>query len=100
MNEPKTRPYQPSNSTDFEAFCSQLCANCTAGEMLDGDGNCDIQMRVLFHNLGEEEYPEEWQLIEGKPTCTAFHDVSAPPATPRCKRTIDMFENVQSEGAQ
>jgi len=62
--------YRPSNGTEGEFFMEQFCYRCTKYEW---DKGCDIQLRTMFFDVEDDEYPQEWQYDEtGKPTCTDF----------------------------
>lgn len=61
-----TGPYLPSNGTDGYEFTSRFCEKCQK-DLAAGPEGCEILLMAL---LGEQ--PEEWQWIDGAPTCTAF----------------------------
>lgn len=86
-------PYRPSNGTEGEMFCEQHCYSCRYDQ--DEDDPCDILTRSFAFSLEDADYPMEWVYDrEGRPTCTAFHDVMSaePAAVARCPETMDLFE--------
>lgn len=60
------KPYLPSNSADGYAFTSRYCEQCEKDATAGTEG-CEILAMAL---IGEQ--PEEWQWVNGIPTCTAF----------------------------
>lgn len=85
-------PYRPSNGTEGEFFHEQFCYRCRHDQ--DEDNPCGIHTAALVFSLAASDYPKEWVYDpEGRPTCTAFHDVQCdqPAATVRCPNTLDMF---------
>lgn len=86
-------PYRPSNGTEGEMFMEQFCYRCRYDQ--DENDPCDILTRSLWLGLADADYPTEWVYDrEGRPTCTAFHDVLSeePLAVARCPMTMDLFE--------
>lgn len=87
------KPYRPSNGTEGEMFCEQFCYLCRYDQYEDDP--CDILTRSLICSVGDADYPEEWLYDRnGRPTCTAFHDVMSaePAAGDRCPLTMDLFK--------
>lgn len=83
--------YQPSNGTEGAAFQSAYCDNCKH-DNFDHDtctGGCEILAKTMICSVDDPEYPSEWRLVGGKPTCTAFEATGTPD---RCDRTIDFLE--------
>lgn len=67
-------PYRPSNGTEGWIFENKFCSRCIHQHPNpDAGKNCEIAMRAFCFDLGEKEYPREWQYdAMGDPTCTAF----------------------------
>lgn len=85
-------PYRPSNGTEGELFHEQFCYRCRYDQ--DEDEPCEINGRALCYRTDEVGFPTEWVYDQnGRPRCTAFHDVlSTEPETPsRCPQTMDLF---------
>lgn len=76
MNVEDGTPYRPSNGTEGMGFTECYCSNCIHEKFMHtqnhDDKKCDILSRSFLFELGDEEYPEEWVYIDGKPTCTAY----------------------------
>lgn len=71
------RPYRPSNGSEGDCFIHTHCYNCINGKYEHtGDVNdnpCDILSRSFWCEIGDKNYPEEWQYNDdGNPTCTAW----------------------------
>lgn len=85
--------YRPSNGDEGDWFTEAHCARCVHDqafrERREGYG-CDILVRTMFLDVGDENYPREWCYdAEGHPTCTKFKqkpendgDDDAPPPIP------------------
>lgn len=87
------QPYRPSNGTEGEMFQKQHCHRCRHDQ--DEDEPCEILTYSMACDLGDADYPVEWVYDRnGRPTCTAFHDVLSeePAAVARCSQTLDMFK--------
>jgi len=68
-------PYQPSNGSEGEMFMRDWCAKCSRDNFNPdtGDGGCVIITLTMALDVGNPEYPREWQYsAEGQPICTAF----------------------------
>jgi len=72
FGRPTEERYRPSNGTDLDCFVGEWCEQCRHYQG-NGAEPCDVLGRVLFHNIGEPEYPREWAYTERKErVCTAF----------------------------
>lgn len=74
-----TRPYQPSNGTEGEAFMERFCYRCKRDLEFQLDQNaegCPIIVASMAFDPGEDGYPPEWIQDTGdglsNPRCTAF----------------------------
>ena len=104
--EPPFKKYQPSNSSEGEAFFDDWCRRCTKDKAMsegldpdqcDDDEMCEIIGDSMLYRLDSPSYPSEWRYDQaGHPVCTAFAAVGDPPVTPRCDATVDMFEQSTS----
>lgn len=84
--------YRPSNGTEGECFIGHWCCNCERDA--DSENNpCQILGRTYHFDIDDPEYPTEWIRDETGPKCTAFIPLGDPLPTPRCEKTIDMFQN-------
>jgi hypothetical protein len=63
--------YRPSNGTEGMQFEDEFCDKCEH----DNGTNCEILFNTMIFDIDDEEYPEEWQIVEGKPTCTKFEEI-------------------------
>lgn len=100
--EPPFKKYQPSNSSEGEAFFDDWCRRCTKDKAMsegldpdqcDDDEKCEIIGDSMLYRLDSPSYPSEWRYDQaGDPVCTAFAAVGDPPVTPRCVATVDMFQ--------
>ena len=80
------RPYRPSNGTEGMGFYENWCARCVKDRPDAEDGGCRILCRSMMFQLGDPEYPEEWECDEqGHSWCTAFEP--APEAASTAGRT-------------
>lgn len=80
-----TTPFRPANSAEGGAFIRRWCSRCTRDASLNGtmefedaeaeDLICPIYGATIRHELGEAEFPPEWVLLDGVPTCTAFDEL-------------------------
>lgn len=70
LPEPEIELYQPCNGTEGDIFFSRYCFNCAH----DFDV-CDIVFHTMTYDIKDHEYPREWQIINGKPTCTKFKEI-------------------------
>lgn len=68
--------YQPSNGTEGMIFMENHCFQCIhekfSHTQCHEDKKCDIMSRTMLHDPGDDEYPEEWIYLDGKPTCTKY----------------------------
>lgn len=82
------KKYRPSNGSEGEMFFSAWCHHCDARSL------CPIIGQTMEYNVEDDEYPEEWQYAhDGQPCCAAFVNADTlPSGTPRCDRTVDMFD--------
>lgn len=71
LPQPETAPYRPSNGTVGESFRNDWCDRCGKDSP---SRPCSIFGRTLFHDIGDPEYPEEWQEAPSSTDarCTAF----------------------------
>jgi len=67
------RKYQPSNGSEGDWFTDKFCFQCQeCNPNPNGKKQCDILMRTLIHNVGDDEYPTEWIYDENdNPMCAA-----------------------------
>lgn len=84
-----TKPYRPSNHTEFCSFESRFCGQCE--RMAEGREPCGILGRTLGYSSDAAEYPKELIVTENGPVCTAFVMEGEPIPEPRCADTIDLF---------
>lgn len=97
----KSESYQPCNGTEMDCFSSRFCFKCIKMPISNEAGNqCVILRDVLFFDVGDKEYPNQWQRIDGKPQCTAFVDrdkanakrrANPKPKTCRDKKTLSLL---------
>lgn len=86
--------YRPSNGTEGQLFLDAFCRRCERdGNGDDDDGQrCEINGLTMIYQVGEAEYPTEWQHgKDGQPCCTAFIPAGDPIPTPRCTKTLELF---------
>jgi hypothetical protein len=79
-------------------FQEQFCYRCTKDQ--DEDHPCEILTAAMVFGLSDAGYPKEWLYDNsGRPTCTAFADVTWQSTSPvyRCPETPDMFESDDAE---
>ena len=73
VTHPNMSPlYRPSNGTEGECFMADFCDNCTKNK------SCGILASTMFYDIDDIEYPPQWRIIDGKPTCLAFKDKNEP----------------------
>ncbi|MDH5257009.1 MAG: hypothetical protein OEX07_03345 [Gammaproteobacteria bacterium] len=89
------KKYQPSNGTEGDAFISSWCTNCNKYHDKETDKYCQILGATFCFDVEDDKYPVEWVIGEHGPCCTAFSCEEG--ATPRCDRTIDMFEQLEEK---
>ncbi len=80
--------YRPSNGTEGDGFIAAWCVRCER----DRDKNCDILGRTFVFDIDDAEYPREWVRGKTGPMCTAWIPLGDPVPPPRCRQTIDMFD--------
>jgi len=93
------RPYMPSNGTEGLIFHEEFCCLCERDKVMNGsaslqeaDNDPSLFCDVLASSYRENEIPE-WRLDDNDfPFCTVFVPVGDPIPTPRCSRTLDLFE--------
>lgn len=67
--------YQPSNGTEGDIFMSEFCFKCSKfPHDSDAKNQCAIFGKSLIYDTKDKEYPHQWRIESGKPTCTAFKD--------------------------
>ncbi|GAB62680.1 MAG: hypothetical protein DWB56_14765 [Candidatus Jettenia sp.] len=67
--------YRPANGAEGILFEVNFCDVCEKGDY--ADSCCDINVRTLFYDVDEAEYPAEWTYdAAGKPVCTAFKGIT------------------------
>ena len=97
----KIVPYRPSNGTEGDAFISSWCGQCARDKSIsegieldecDDNELCSIIADTMAYSIDDPEYPKEWIIKNGEPCCTAFIESGQAIPTPRCTKTIDMFE--------
>lgn len=98
-----TKKYQPSNGTEGHMFMDHFCARCIHHPISEeADNQCPIIFRTMIYDVDDPKYPEQWQYIDGRPTCTKFLSREEHNANRREKRkekgiiakdtkTLDMF---------
>lgn len=87
--EGKPYPYRPSNGTEGDYFQSRWCELCVRDD--GADRICNILGNVLFHDVGDAEYPTEWTHdAEGQPMCAAFEeDLTMAQPSPSPEEMVD-----------
>lgn len=61
--------WRPSNGMEGEIFTESWCGMCKK----DINHDCPIIVATLIFDVGDEDYPKEWQYGEdGQPKCSAF----------------------------
>ncbi|MEM7667532.1 MAG: hypothetical protein AAF317_00080 [Pseudomonadota bacterium] len=75
-------------------FTAHYCANCQFNDEELSHG-CDIFTRALVFKIADPEYPVEWQQDDGGAFCTSFQEVGVEPVLPRCRDTIDLFDQIE-----
>lgn len=88
--------YIPSNGSAGDAFFTEFCTHCArdvsmnSGKDYDDCEPHEVCPIIAASFLGEAH---EWRrLDDGGVTCTAFIPLGNPVPTPRCDRTLDMFQ--------
>jgi hypothetical protein len=75
------RPYRPSSGTEGAAFEDTYCCRCEEYGEPRAAGVLDCKLGILtaafVYEKDEPEYPQEWQYVQGVPTCTAFRRVAS-----------------------
>jgi hypothetical protein len=70
--------YQPANGTEGMIFMARFCDVCERNRVARdsdyNDGECPILIRTTCYTVGDLDYPDEWQYVDGKPICTAFEN--------------------------
>lgn len=90
MSEP-IELYRPSNGTEGDIFVNEWCAFCAHNPTNnEAENQCETLFKSFVYGIEEEEYPNEWRYIDGRPGCTRFQQRDSA-VTPRCKLTNDMF---------
>lgn len=99
--------YRPSNGTERIILDERWCSGCQRDaywrsdpENICGSKSCGILSRTFIFDTDSEEYPREWTYdADGNPCCTAFEPIKPeePTRAPRCKKTIDMFEDAKHD---
>ena len=65
--------YRPSNGTEGDYFISKYCMNCVHCDPdPEGQTQCEIIMLTMIYDVTDEDYPNEWVYVDGKPTCTKW----------------------------
>ena len=74
MNDPKR--YRPTSGSEGCWFIGEYCENCIHGKYEHTgkieDRPCEILSLTFALDIKHEDYPPEWVVLNGKPTCTAF----------------------------
>ncbi|WP_419621284.1 hypothetical protein, partial [Thiolapillus sp.] len=90
LNQGKSQKYRPSSGTEGASFYETWCSECARDE---GE-SCEILAKTFRIDVEDDEYPQEWTYDEsGRPICTAFVQRGEAIPTPRCTKTIDMFDH-------
>lgn len=90
------KKFRPSNGTEGECFIDSWCGECAR----DVDDDCPIVAATFAFDVGDDEYPAEWQYgTDGQPKCTAWVALDDPIPTPRCDQTADMFATPTGGGS-
>ena len=64
------KPYRPSNGTEGMHFQAAYCDNCHYQGNPESGKGCMILLRTMLHDIGDPEYPQEWQQNEiGEAIC-------------------------------
>jgi len=68
------KKYQPSNGTERMIFQAAHCDMCSKDRYTEDhpERGCSILCNALMYSVDDKEYPQQWCVINGKPTCTAF----------------------------
>lgn len=69
----KAKPYRPSSGSEGLWFEGKYCDNCKHNTSSDP---CDIILMTMFYDVDDPEYPQEWVIVDNKPTCTAYEEVN------------------------
>ena len=92
--------FRPNSGTEGDIFFANWCHQCARDKgMSEGkdydectdDEMCKIIGASMCYDIEDAEYPSEWILKDGVPTCTAFIKVGEPVPF-KDEFTIDMFE--------
>lgn len=93
--------YRPSNGTEGDCFFAAWCRRCARDaamregadiDQCDDNERCEIIGNSMAFDIGDPEYPVEWQYgKDGQPCCTAFVHAGDPVPAPRCAHTQDLF---------
>jgi hypothetical protein len=65
--------YRPSNGSEGDFFYEDFCKKCVKDKPLEYRF-CPILNATYALEVNSPSYPQEWQIINGKPTCTAFKE--------------------------
>lgn len=92
--------YRPGNGTEGEVFMDRWCRHCARDlamsegkdmEECDDDEMCKIIGNTMAFDIGDPEYPNEWQYDhKGMPVCTAFVQAGMPVPL-KDDLTMDLF---------
>jgi hypothetical protein len=63
--------YQPSSGCEGADFINEFCSNCVHMGPQDETG-CQILAKTFRYSVEDEEYPNEWQIKDGRAVCVAF----------------------------
>lgn len=99
-----TKPYQPSNATDYDVFTQTHCYQCARWktfELEDGDTGKDCGLNIMFltrwHGIGDPEYPPELVYSDDNiPMCTAFQTEQEAAQ----ERYMDRQKKIEGDGQQ
>lgn len=79
-------PYRPSSGTEGADFVNEMCCGCGHYRLDEpnefdkhtGVYDCDLSILTgaFVYPIGAPEYPKEWVVRDGYPTCTAREEAS------------------------
>lgn len=65
--------YYPSNGSEGMWFEDRYCSNCIHDNPdPNSPKKCEVILGALLHYPPEPDYPMEWRVVNGEPTCTKF----------------------------
>lgn len=65
--------FEPYGCEVGEAFMRDHCYQCIKyPHSSDAKKQCNIMGRAMGFHVEDKEYPNEWRIVDGNPTCTAY----------------------------